>query len=190
MGTIYRNGTQYGGGGSGAGGHEIVDTDGSSLPAEDKLQFIGLDVTDNSTDGETEVESFGLNADSLDDVMSAGVAGNQVASNGLVYSTTEQVVGKWIDGKPLYQKTIDCGSLPNSSIKQVNHGISNLDKVVYIKGYTTEGTYFTDFPRGGYENNVYFCNIEVYPARIDITTKTDQRSRTAVVTLRYTKTTD
>ena len=107
MGKIIKNGIVYGGGGGGSGsGHTIMDTNGNFMPAENNLQFIGLDVTDNSSDGITEVESATLNQDSLDDIMSAGTAGNQVAGNGLVYSTTEQIVGKWIDGKPLYQKTV------------------------------------------------------------------------------------
>lgn len=31
------------------------------------------------------------------------------------YSTDEQIVGSWIDGKPLYQKTIDCGANPTGA---------------------------------------------------------------------------
>lgn len=89
---------------TGAGGHTILDTDGDSMPAEDNLQFIGLDVTDNSTDGVTEVESAGLNSDSLNDVTDGSI-GNEIINNGMTYSTNEQIVGKWIDGKPLYQMT-------------------------------------------------------------------------------------
>lgn len=124
MGKIIKNGIVYGGGGGGSGsGHTIMDTDGNFMPAENNLQFIGLDVTDNSSDGITEVESATLNQDSLDDIMSAGAAGNQVASNGLVYSTTEQVVGKWIDGKPLYQKTYT-GTTPSNFSPTSSYRIS------------------------------------------------------------------
>lgn len=50
------------------------------------------------------------------------------------YSTTEKIVGTWIDGKPLYQKTIDFGYLPNvESVKTVNHLISNISEVLGIK---------------------------------------------------------
>ena len=35
------------------------------------------------------------------------------------YSTDEKVIGRWTDGKPLYQKTISCGTLPNNTTKTV-----------------------------------------------------------------------
>ena len=41
--------------------------------------------------------------------------------NGEVYSTTEQVIGKWIDGKPLYRKTI------YSTAKTGSLSLSNVD---------------------------------------------------------------
>ena len=106
MGKIYKNGIEYGGGGGDSAGHIILDNDGTAMAEEPNLRFKGLNVTDNSTDEVTEVESVGLNQDSMDDVLNASVSGNQVASDGLVYSTEEQVVGKWIDGKPIYQITI------------------------------------------------------------------------------------
>lgn len=127
MGKIYKNGIEYGGGGSDTGGHEILDTDGSSMPAEDKLQFKGLDVTDNSTDGITEVEAFGLNADDLAELSTQGISTGFVQTQ-FNYSTEEQVIGKWIDGKPIYQKTIQAtaptpsGSTPG--ISYISLGVS------------------------------------------------------------------
>lgn len=48
------------------------------------------------------------------------------------YSLTEISTNtKWIDGKTIYKKTIDCGALPGeNSEKTVNHNISNLDQVI------------------------------------------------------------
>ena len=121
MGKIIKNGIEYGGGGggSGTGGHTIVDTNGNPVADEPKLQFTGLDVQDNSTDSETEVAAFGLNTDSLDDIIdSANIPANPMVTNGLVYSTTEQVVGRWIDGKPIYQKTFVTTS-PSAPVAQI-----------------------------------------------------------------------
>ena len=42
--------------------------------------------------------------------------------------------GPVIDGKPLYQKTVDCGALPSNTLKDVAHNISNIKFVVDIKG--------------------------------------------------------
>lgn len=44
------------------------------------------------------------------------------------YSTDEQVVGTWIDGKPVYQKTVEfTQTLPAGNATTVAHGITNLD---------------------------------------------------------------
>ena len=38
------------------------------------------------------------------------------------YSTDEvKTDEKWIDGKPIYRKTIICGALPNNTTKNVAH---------------------------------------------------------------------
>ena len=48
-----------------------------------------------------------------------------------IYSTTEKIVGCWTDGRPVYQKTVSFGALPDgSAAKSVPHGINNLDKVI------------------------------------------------------------
>lgn len=49
-----------------------------------------------------------------------------------IYSTTEHIVGEWIDGKALYEKTINFGALPNATTKSVAHGISNLYRVIHL----------------------------------------------------------
>ena len=47
-----------------------------------------------------------------------------------LYSTDEKLIGRWIDGKPLYQRTINFGALPNAAIKDVAHGISEIDNII------------------------------------------------------------
>ena len=54
-----------------------------------------------------------------------------------MYSTDEMIVGKWIDGKPLYRKTIDCGALPNATTKLIAHNIENIGEIVKISGTAT-----------------------------------------------------
>lgn len=61
------------------------------------------------------------------------------------YSTEETLTNKiWIDGKPIYRKVVDFGTLPNATSKNVAHNISNLSNVVNIKGWTkrADGTTF------------------------------------------------
>lgn len=59
-----------------------------------------------------------------------------VMSRRFKYSTTEQVFGEWIDGSPIYQKTIDTGTMLSASgTRSVNHGISNFGKLIWAEGY-------------------------------------------------------
>ena len=52
------------------------------------------------------------------------------------YSTNEMVVGKWINGKPLYRKVVDLGNLTNNSSKTVSTGLYySEDVITSLKGY-------------------------------------------------------
>lgn len=42
------------------------------------------------------------------------------------------------DGKPVYTKTVNFGSLPNATTKSVAHGITNLYDIIDYKGYATD----------------------------------------------------
>lgn len=112
------------------------------------------------------------------------------------YSTTERVIGTWIDGKPLYQKTFDFGALPNSALKDVAHGIANVAMIWVYDGfcYQPNGDYFAQLintaPVSGTADNKgewYFGCSSTY---IRCLTAQDRSNYSAYVTLRYTKTTD
>lgn len=52
------------------------------------------------------------------------------------YSTDEQVIGIWIDGKPIYRKVIDIGTLPNATNKEINTGLdSTVVRPIRMYGY-------------------------------------------------------
>lgn len=197
MGKIYKNGIEYGGGGGGSAGHIILDNDGTAMAKEPSLQFKGLNVTDNSTDEVTEVESAGLNQDSMDDVTSGGVS-NTLVANSNVYSTNEQVVGKWIDGKPIYQKTYitTTPSVANSNEDVCPLGVT-VDELVSLDGIVTlvssgnklrypvnnaigVGTTFA----GDYRA----CWLR--PTTIAMNVSSQCTNLTVHITIRYTKTTD
>lgn len=62
---------------------------------------------------------------------------NSIINN---YSTGEQVIGKWIDGKPLYRKVIQpVIEIGANAIVSVPHGISNLSQVLKV-----DATFFWD----------------------------------------------
>ena len=52
----------------------------------------------------------------------------------LDFSTSEKVVGTWIDGKTLYQKTIDCGALPNATTKDISLDSLAIERVYNFTG--------------------------------------------------------
>lgn len=57
------------------------------------------------------------------------------------YSTTETLTGgTWIDGSPIYKKTIDTGTLPNNSSNLVSHGISDLKRILKVEGWAYNPT--------------------------------------------------
>ena len=110
-----------------------------------------------------------------------------VMSRRFKYSTSEQVVGEWIDGKPIYQKTIECGALPNNTTKNVAHGITNASKFISVSAYTTNGTNYM-FLNHPYE---YFANVICNATNVMLRTNTNLSAYTETyVTIQYTKTSD
>lgn len=108
------------------------------------------------------------------------------------FSTDEKVIGTWIDGKPLYQKTVDCGSLPANSTKDVPHNISNIDKIVCSYGTCVNSNDKTlPLPYVNNGNLSYGVQLEVNKTNVHFETKISGLSDYyAYITLRYTKTTD
>lgn len=55
------------------------------------------------------------------------------AQKNLVYSQNETDTGMlWIDGKKIYRKVINCGVLPNNSLKAIPINITNIEEVVNL----------------------------------------------------------
>jgi hypothetical protein len=60
-------------------------------------------------------------------------------------SYQEQFTGRYdLDGKKIYCKTIDCGILPNASLKYVPHNKNNIHKVISITGNANISTSSTN----------------------------------------------
>ena len=109
------------------------------------------------------------------------------------YSTSEKVVGTWIDGKPLYEKTVDCGAFHSTGSKQVNHNISNLKFIVSYEGCCkADNGVFLPIPlvqdSSSYIN--YQIRISVSDTNVALSSPGVSDIAQIYVTLRYTKTTD
>lgn len=104
------------------------------------------------------------------------------------YSTTEHESGTWIDGSVLYEKTISCGALPNTSTKTISHGITGLKEVLYGEGMAIKTGAFKPIPYMWNSINSVIA-FEFTDQYIYINTTADYSSYTeSYVTLRYTKT--
>lgn len=111
-----------------------------------------------------------------------------IASRYHKYSTTEQIVGEWINGETIYEKTIDFGSLPNNSTKSIAHGITNLGAVIDLQATSFNSDYAIGLP---YINMAAFQNcVEIYltPTDVAVRTSADKSVYTSCyVVIRYTK---
>lgn len=109
------------------------------------------------------------------------------------YSTQEvKTGGTWIDGKPIYRKTIDCGALPNNSYKNVNHNITDLDIIIDCYGEAIEvsgGNARIVLPNA---STILANAIEIYLNSMYVVIQTggDRSGYNGYVTVEYTKTTD
>ena len=127
---------------------------------------------------------------------SAVAAINEVNAKVLTtYSTTEQVVGTWINGKPLYEKILDLGALPNNTSKQEN--IAGGAKVMTISVeaymYPDANSPWSAYARAiPYQSLTNSDAIGLYYSEyvVGVTTNYDATAFNAYVKVRYWKTTD
>jgi hypothetical protein len=104
------------------------------------------------------------------------------------YSTTEQVIGKWITGKPLYQKTVNLGSLVTGTNTKA-HSVSNMGIIVSCTGFWYDGSsYYGPIPEAK-EGNI-FIYIYANATNIKIDCSNHYNGCPAYATIQYTKTTD
>ena len=160
---------------------EIKDN-GTAVTDRDTLNFTDFDISDDSTNEETDIKAHRLTAGELAEICSTlPGAPTQYPK----YSTTEQVVGEWIDGKPIYQKTIDFGALPNNTTKSVAHSINNFGTLIQLWGNTETGGYQLVIPDAD-----PYVTISANTTNIYAKTTSNLSASNAYITLQYTKTTD
>ncbi len=63
-----------------------------------------------------------------------------------IYSTAEQAIGTWIDGKPLYEKVIVQKDMSISNAVTINTNILNKDELVECNGLFRDGSNKIDIP--------------------------------------------
>ena len=103
--------------------------------------------------------------------------------------TGEEVIGTWIDNRTLYRKIINIGSLPNSTNKDVAHGITNLRRIVNLHGYAFRSSDSVTLPLPYAAVDMWRVTLVAIGSNIRIITASDRTSYTeSYVIVEYTKT--
>ena len=105
------------------------------------------------------------------------------------YSTDEKVVGKWLDGKPLYEKVFALNSLVLDNWNDVAHGISNIDTLCRCEATYYRTTGVQTVPMPFYESASYYALCLANKTNISYFIN-GYGSGKIIVILQYTKTTD
>ena len=113
-------------------------------------------------------------------------------NSGVVYSTEERVIGKWIDGKPIYQKTIELGTL-SIGPSTIAHNIDNLEMCIYNAASVERPQYGrVMLPIASADANwlALFVGVNSDNMTFDIGRGIGAQLTNAIATIQYTKTTD
>lgn len=106
------------------------------------------------------------------------------------YSTEEKIIGKWIDGKPIYEKVINSGYLLNSGTKSIDVSSLNIDSFIQLRGmtFTDDKTQFRPITLGTSDNNA--IRLDFTNNNIRIITWSNWSAYNSFIVIQYTKTTD
>lgn len=123
------------------------------------------------------------------------VNGQEVPTNNIrvgqfiTWSEEEQVVGEWINGKPVYAKTIVGTSPSKVSTLQVIGSIDDMDELIYSYGTIAEVNNSSVFAAPN--NAIYFgIDSDHQPTAILVSGATAYTNKPIKVNYLYTKTTD
>lgn len=151
----------------------------SALPRANKCTDADLneikEVVNNNAD---ELELNTIEIENLSDAL----------NNRLNYSTTEQKIGTWIDGKPIYRRVVTTTTGDTSGQWKVITSDTHVNKLINISGYMLADT-IRALPFSSPYQSVWFdINAD---GNVRVATQGDNFSnKTMEVCLEYTKTTD
>ncbi len=109
-----------------------------------------------------------------------------------VYSTSEKVVGTWIDGKPLYQKTIQMQTVSAGTTGTYNISDLNCDTVWIDFGnsFAYSGEITLPINRTHTGNIASQSDVRITRSTITIICGGGTSAGNPIITIKYTKTTD
>ena len=175
-----------------------VKNNGTSVTKRNTTNFTDFDIADDSTNEETDIKAHRLTSAELTEIVSP-LPGTPITMPILFDETgAEYVVGwhKLANGtkKPVYEKTVSTGALPNKTTKSVAHNISNFDKCIFLNGVFQSSAAGNWNPLPYVNDSTPDANILIACSSTDIVINSRKYNWSAVstsyVTIRYTKTTD
>ena len=128
--------------------------------------------------------------------------GNLKSSSYDTYSTNETIVGKWINGKPIYRKTVEFStSTLHAGENYVSHGLQNIELLMVNKNWSflvdDHDGVVSVWQLGNSVNgdissfSQYSCNIVwTNASTISIYIGSGLSPKKVIITFEYTKTTD
>ena len=130
---------------------------------------------------QTEIDVLG----SQNSVMAQDIVDIKGSLNSISNIVADEVeVGTYL-GVPKYRKVINFGSLPNTTSKSVDIGVT-IDKLVSISAIATDGTTYIQLPTPA-SSAQYIVELSATSTQIVCTTGRDASAFSAVVTIEYTK---
>lgn len=175
---------------SDVGGGHTIEGDGVAVTDRDTLNFKDMSVADDSTNLATNVTPHRLTQAELTDILSplpSAYVNSSLTVDAYNFSTTEKVIGTWIDGKPIYQITVDLGAQQATSAIGANQWFnthissSGMSQIVGVKAYNTRQAQSLFVYEDVRANTNAGNGIEIkFPLEVYID----------MLTIQYTKTTD
>lgn len=104
------------------------------------------------------------------------------------YSTNEQVVGTWIDGKPLYRRTF-VGNTGTSAQTVITSAYNN-DTIRVVNAYGSVRVAGGGVNIGSYVNGNYFAGLFTHASELQLYFGQSLKNGTYMITIEFTKTTN
>lgn len=131
---------------------------------------------------------FNTNNDSRLDALETDTSDLKTANT---FSTSETVIGKWINNKPLYRKVYELGTLPNATSKTWNSGLSNfvVTKLYGVCSASNNTTLPLPYVATAAGSNIVL-NINASGQILVDSASTDRSGYNGIAIVEYYKTTD
>ena len=174
---------------------EYVLTQSKAHASLDKID------TTNLSSIYTKLKEYPYEFEINDSLQLASIDGVKIADNNKDgtnknenYSLEEQVIGKWIDGKNIYRKTIkiDVNNNTNYTFDAKSILSTNIGSIINTYGYSVVdgGETYASFPCYYTERAHLSSYMDIPTGKIHISSGEQYKTATHYLTFEYTKTTD